>query len=359
MKKEIDKSKKEVLEGVERSKGIVRPKKESVKLKKEDVDLQEKRNTSKSDQVNFEKKCGEFERKSDGLKREGIVKMKKMLADSEDFEMCSIDTSFEGVDLTEKVNLTDERLLQNLDRRNFEFEPNDTWRRETGPSETLSTFELLVKPIESKKRNRTIMSNSQSTFLRNFFKKTPFPDTSTREALARHLQMKPRTVQIWFQNMRQKNKPKGEGDRTVGKLKFKNVEFPPEPDYVIRDASKCKILPITLKNNKQDGRFEGAGPFPVKRSHSAENLANNSNLYRYNDAISTRADTNYITKLTDIKINKIAPAEYLKEQDDKNEQKEHSDGFKPEDLDLRGLNALAAIAEGILDGGSKDRESQR
>lgn len=51
------------------------------------------------------------------------------------------------------------------------------------------------------KRKRATASQTQT--LQNVFARTAFPSTALREALARSLGMRPRTVQIWFQNKRQ------------------------------------------------------------------------------------------------------------------------------------------------------------
>lgn len=61
-----------------------------------------------------------------------------------------------------------------------------------------------------KKRTRTIMTPGQNELLMRFFMVDPFPPTEIREDLARNLKIKPRTVQIWFQNQRQKAKQRGE-----------------------------------------------------------------------------------------------------------------------------------------------------
>ncbi|RVD92034.1 zinc finger domain-containing protein [Tubulinosema ratisbonensis] len=61
-----------------------------------------------------------------------------------------------------------------------------------------------------KKRTRTIMTPTQNELLMRFFMIDPFPPTEIREDLARNLRIKPRTVQIWFQNQRQKAKQRGE-----------------------------------------------------------------------------------------------------------------------------------------------------
>lgn len=61
----------------------------------------------------------------------------------------------------------------------------------------------------SRKRSRTIMSANQSRILRKVLETTSFPSTELRENLAKILGMKTRTVQIWFQNQRQKAKQRG------------------------------------------------------------------------------------------------------------------------------------------------------
>lgn len=57
-----------------------------------------------------------------------------------------------------------------------------------------------------KKRIRTVMTPAQSESLKKYFQVNNFPSTEMREAISNALGMKPRTVQIWFQNQRQKMK---------------------------------------------------------------------------------------------------------------------------------------------------------
>ena len=57
-----------------------------------------------------------------------------------------------------------------------------------------------------KKRCRTVMTPGQSRVLKKVLEQTSFPSTELRENLAKVLGMKPRTVQIWFQNQRQKSR---------------------------------------------------------------------------------------------------------------------------------------------------------
>lgn len=66
------------------------------------------------------------------------------------------------------------------------------------------------KKCAFKKRTRTIMTPIQNSLLMKFFLIDPFPTTEIRKDLARCLDIKPRTVQIWFQNQRQKAKNKGD-----------------------------------------------------------------------------------------------------------------------------------------------------
>ncbi|CAG8456618.1 1471_t:CDS:2 [Paraglomus brasilianum] len=57
-----------------------------------------------------------------------------------------------------------------------------------------------------RKRTRNVTTPYQTRVLRKVLSVTSFPSTEMREALANSLNMHPRTVQIWFQNQRQKAK---------------------------------------------------------------------------------------------------------------------------------------------------------
>ena len=72
--------------------------------------------------------------------------------------------------------------------------------------------ELLTAGQEPKtaKRTRTIMNLHQNNMLMRYFLANPFPSTEVREGLARRLGVPSRTVQIWFQNQRQKAKNREE-----------------------------------------------------------------------------------------------------------------------------------------------------
>lgn len=59
---------------------------------------------------------------------------------------------------------------------------------------------------DTKKRQRTILSVEQTKFLQNYFFHNTFPSKDERDEVAKKLGMPQRTIQIWFQNMRQKVK---------------------------------------------------------------------------------------------------------------------------------------------------------
>ncbi|KRH93364.1 putative Homeodomain-like, Homeodomain-related, Homeobox protein [Pseudoloma neurophilia] len=169
---------------------------------------------------------------------------------------------------------------------------------------TLSTFELLVKPSKYKKRNRTIMTDRQSYVLKKYFCKNPFPNTSTREELGRLLHMRPRTVQIWFQNMRQKNKSN-----------IKEFYHEKTNNDGVRNINLDSLRPSNTK--------------PVTEIISRSDTKVSKNVIEEQRQTSFKEKRLISTKL--------------------NENFNKSGIFEPESLDLRGLNALAEIAEGILD----------
>lgn len=57
-----------------------------------------------------------------------------------------------------------------------------------------------------KKRKRTVLTAKQHKILMKSFDYCAFPDAEQRLSLGKILGMSPRTVQIWFQNQRQKIK---------------------------------------------------------------------------------------------------------------------------------------------------------
>lgn len=63
-----------------------------------------------------------------------------------------------------------------------------------------------MKDINKKKKNRTYINKEASKELLQAFKKDPFPSAKKRAFLANKTTIPIRSVQIWFQNQRQKNK---------------------------------------------------------------------------------------------------------------------------------------------------------
>lgn len=76
------------------------------------------------------------------------------------------------------------------------------------------------------KRTRTTMSNTQHNMLLKVFEMDQFPSTEVREDIARKLMLKPRTVQIWFQNQRQKMKIKTDAEKYIGVNPISNYIIP-------------------------------------------------------------------------------------------------------------------------------------
>lgn len=65
-----------------------------------------------------------------------------------------------------------------------------------------------------KKRKRTVLTAKQHKMLSRSFEDCAFPDAEQRLSLGKLLNMTPRTVQIWFQNQRQKVKNNSPDDRS-------------------------------------------------------------------------------------------------------------------------------------------------
>ncbi len=63
----------------------------------------------------------------------------------------------------------------------------------------------LVSPTNSDQK-RLRLTSRQLSLLQQTLKQTPYPSASTRDKLALELGMTPRSVQIWFQNQRQRRK---------------------------------------------------------------------------------------------------------------------------------------------------------
>lgn len=102
----------------------------------------------------------------------------------------------------------DERIETN--KKTFSGSSDFVSKNRGSPKRKL-TLAHMKKNIKSpktqkKKRVRTVMTNYQLKMLRNIFGENQFPSTEIREEIARSIKMTPRSVQIWFQNQRQKHK---------------------------------------------------------------------------------------------------------------------------------------------------------
>lgn len=62
------------------------------------------------------------------------------------------------------------------------------------------------KQQKSQRRKRTTMTSEQHAVLRKAFVKNIFPDIKKRQELGEICNLCPKTVQIWFQNQRQRAK---------------------------------------------------------------------------------------------------------------------------------------------------------
>ena len=87
--------------------------------------------------------------------------------------------------------------------------PSNSWSSaETAPA---PTQELLVsggdEPSAPARPKRCKISREQLDVLVKSFEEEPLPNFDQRQAMAKHLGMTPRSVQIWFQNRRQRLKP--------------------------------------------------------------------------------------------------------------------------------------------------------
>merc|ERR1719326_311760 len=87
-------------------------------------------------------------------------------------------------------------------------------RTPSSPSNSWSSAETAPLPVDSpgagddaRRPKRCKISREQLSVLINSFEEEPLPNFDQRQALAKMLGMTPRSVQIWFQNRRQRLKP--------------------------------------------------------------------------------------------------------------------------------------------------------
>lgn len=113
---------------------------------------------------------------------------------------------------------------------------------------------------ESRKRSRTIMTVGQNRTLMQYFEVNRFPSAEVREELSKILNMKPRTIQIWFQNQRQKTRNRSGAKIHDSNVKDKNgyaiLEKHFKKLYVLASVAICEIRKrereVRLKSDKQD-----------------------------------------------------------------------------------------------------------
>merc|ERR1719326_91853 len=87
-------------------------------------------------------------------------------------------------------------------------------RTPSSPSNSWSSAETAPLPVDSpgagddaRRPKRCKISREQLAVLISSFEEEPLPNFDQRQALAKMLGMTPRSVQIWFQNRRQRLKP--------------------------------------------------------------------------------------------------------------------------------------------------------
>ena len=87
-------------------------------------------------------------------------------------------------------------------------------RSPSSPSNSWSSAETATFPSgglqdgpEPRRPKRCKISREQLSVLISSFEDEPLPNFDQRQTLAKHLNMTPRSVQIWFQNRRQRLKP--------------------------------------------------------------------------------------------------------------------------------------------------------
>ncbi|KAI5186791.1 hypothetical protein NEHOM01_1711 [Nematocida homosporus] len=102
---------------------------------------------------------------------------------------------------------TEKRVVEEKDQTE-ESSPQDSESSWVNTQESILGDKPYILPNGEvyKKRVRTVMTPTQSESLKKYFKINPFPSADIRGAISASLGMKPRTVQIWFQNQRQKMK---------------------------------------------------------------------------------------------------------------------------------------------------------
>ncbi|KAM0684305.1 hypothetical protein MDAP_000073 [Mitosporidium daphniae] len=98
-------------------------------------------------------------------------------------------------------------------------------------------------PSRSRRRSRTVMTPSQTRILLAVLDETYFPTNEQREQLSKILQIPQRTIQVWFQNQRQKAKQFG---KVTGSPSTSASHSPSSPSpSLIRPSGFHSGVPIT------------------------------------------------------------------------------------------------------------------
>lgn len=89
-----------------------------------------------------------------------------------------------------------------------------------------------------RKRSRTVLTPFQTRYLQSVLEKTYFPTQIQRDEISRAINVPSRTVQIWFQNQRQKAKQlqiqqKASGDGAHHKQSLQNLLNMPQKDFQV------------------------------------------------------------------------------------------------------------------------------
>lgn len=101
-----------------------------------------------------------------------------------------------------------------------------------------------------KKRVRTVMTPMQSELLKRYFRINSFPTAETRAAISTTLGMKPRTVQIWFQNQRQKMKQIIQEEEKIRTQRLEESQFGEKGEETLWVLAHISCVLANAQNQK-------------------------------------------------------------------------------------------------------------
>lgn len=156
----------------------------------------------------------------------------------------------------------------------------------------------FYNPFETKHRRRT--SRAQARILEASFEENPKPSAAKRQSLAEELSMKPRNVQIWFQNRRAKAKQqpgtiKRPKDTETASKKRTSTQPPPmlQPLYTEWVLTPLVTNDGTSKSDhvtRSDGTTSDGKP-PVIRHHPSPPPSSSSSSSSSSGSSTDDADT--------------------------------------------------------------------